>query len=131
MEAEEVIVVAELQGLRGATLLGGIVSGGTGQDRIAPADQNLHLVVVRHMVRGIVDVRYFLEGEGGWPAALRLRPPAAEGSNSGSSRQAEQHAAPRQATLDQLTDRDLGGARDALVFVNHGSSFFPRRMMAQ
>jgi hypothetical protein len=121
MQAEEVVVVAELQRLRGAAQFGRIIRCGAGQHRIAPADQDLHLVVVRHVVRRIVDVRHLLEGEGGRSALLRLRRAAAECHRGGS----KQHGASRQAPLDQLANRDFGGGRDALVFVNHGSSFHP------
>jgi hypothetical protein len=61
--ADEVVVIAPLQGLLRSGLLQRIERRRTLNQRIAPADQRLGLVAGRDRVRLGVAVRHFLEGE--------------------------------------------------------------------
>jgi hypothetical protein len=73
IEAEIVVVVAELLFLGGRRQAGRIEGRRTGDDGVAPADHHLHVVAVGNMLLGVERVRELLEGERRRPGLLRRR----------------------------------------------------------
>src|SRR5689334_16973834 len=97
MQADEVVVVAELLFLRGCSLVVGIEGGGVSRDRIAPADQHLRLVALRHVLGLVEAMRHLLEGERRGPGRLGERAAVQklvrEGGGSADADQAAQRGA--------------------------------------
>jgi hypothetical protein len=108
--AEEVVVVAELQFLRGPGLTARIEFRRARQHRIAPADQHVGVVAFGDMVIGIEARLQFLEYVARWHRTVRGSGEgqrAHRGCDGGDAERALQHVAPVETAGDDIAQRGV------------------------
>jgi hypothetical protein len=123
VEAEIVVVIAELLFLGGGRQVGGIEGRRAGDHGIAPADDHLHVVALGHMLLVVERVRELLERERRGSGVLRDRRqwPLAERRDRARAQQAAHRVASIEALVDQFADR-----RHVVVFAHAEVSCRPR-----